>query len=207
MKRLFYLHVEPGSPLIEEVCAVTEPSAIFTKDWVAPVRMIPTLQFFPEVNELLEGEAAIREYLETIRPRPMARARLPPIKTKVEPKSKPVAPKAEAPKPVAPKAEAPKPVAPKAEAPKPVAPKAEAPKPVAPKAEAPKPVAPKAEAPKPVVPKAEAPKPVVPKAEAPKQPKMTNEEVLREVRSELTKELKKTTKKPRKTVNIQKPIT
>ena len=155
MKRLFYLHVHPGSPLIDEVRAVVEPSAIFTKDWVAPVRTVPTIQFFPEVNELIEGEDAIRQYIETLRPRPMARARLAPIKTKpVE--HKPIEHKPAEQKPIEQKEDT----------------------------------------------------TPAPEAAAPPKPQ-TNDEVLRDVRSELTKELKKASaKKPRKTgVRVQKPLT
>lgn len=38
MHRKFYLHVQPGSPLIDEVSAVVKPITIFTKDWDAPRR-------------------------------------------------------------------------------------------------------------------------------------------------------------------------
>jgi len=83
MDRKFFLHVRPNSPLIEEVKQVVEPFSIFTEGWTPPVRTIPSIQFFPETNELIEGEDAIRAWLETIKPRPMARERkeLPPIKT------------------------------------------------------------------------------------------------------------------------------
>jgi len=94
--RTFYLHVQPDSPLIEEVTSVVKPASIFTKDWEFPIRIVPTIQFFPEVNELLEGEQAIREYIASLKPRPLARERnLPQIKTKVEPVPEVVKPKTE----------------------------------------------------------------------------------------------------------------
>lgn len=137
MQRKFYLHVKPNSPLIDEVCQVAKPASIFTRDWESPIRVIPCIQFFPEINEMIEGEPAIRQYLETLKPRPMARERLAPIKTKPQPKRPPTPPKPKAPEPV-------------------------------------------------------------------EDPKPTTDEVIREVRSELTRELKKA-KKPRKSVKIQKP--
>jgi uncharacterized protein YeaO (DUF488 family) len=83
MHRKFYLHATPGSSIIDEVTKVATPASIFTRDWEDPIRVIPTIQFFPETKELIEGEDAIRAYLDTIRPRPMARERnLTPIKTK-----------------------------------------------------------------------------------------------------------------------------
>jgi hypothetical protein len=82
MHRKFYLHAKPGSSIIEEVTKVVAPISLFTRDWEDPIRVIPTIQFFPETRELIEGEDAIRAYLDTIRPRPMARERaLAPIKT------------------------------------------------------------------------------------------------------------------------------
>lgn len=88
MQRRFILHARPNSPIIERVRATAgEPIAIITKDWVEPIRIVPSIQFFPESRELIEGEEAIDVYLETLRPRPMARERVPPpppIKTRVE---------------------------------------------------------------------------------------------------------------------------
>jgi outer membrane biosynthesis protein TonB len=156
MQRKFYLHVQPGSPLIDEVSAVAKPITIFTKDWDAPIRTIPTIQFFPEINELIEGEAAIKKYLETLKPRPMARERLAPIKTKPVTKKRP---------PTPPKAKAPEP--------------------------------------KPEV--AQEPTKETKQQEPKKESKPTTDDVIREVRSELTRELNKA-KKPRKTVRIQKPV-
>lgn len=87
--RSFYLHIQSDSPLLEEITSVVKPVSIFTKDWDLPIRVIPTIQFHPEVNELIEGETAIRAYIESLKPRPLARERqatLPQIKTKVAPK-------------------------------------------------------------------------------------------------------------------------
>jgi type IV secretory pathway VirB10-like protein len=82
MHRKFYLHAHPGSSIIEEVTKVATPTSLFTRDWEDPIRVIPTIQFFPETKELIEGDVAIRAYLDTLRPRPMARERtLAPIKT------------------------------------------------------------------------------------------------------------------------------
>lgn len=90
MHRKFYLHAHPGSSIINEVTEVAPPASIFTRDWEDPIRVIPTIQFFPETKELIEGEDAIRAYLDTIRPRPMARERaLAPIKTKKDPPAPP----------------------------------------------------------------------------------------------------------------------
>jgi hypothetical protein len=90
MHRKFYLHATPGSSIIDEVTKVATPASIFTRDWEDPIRVIPTIQFFPETKELIEGEDAIRAYLDTIRPRPMARERaLAPIKTKKDPPAPP----------------------------------------------------------------------------------------------------------------------
>lgn len=90
MHRKFYLHAHPGSAIIDEVTEVAPPASIFTRDWEDPIRVIPTIQFFPETKELIEGEDAIRAYLDSIRPRPMARERnLTPIKTKEDPPAPP----------------------------------------------------------------------------------------------------------------------
>jgi len=83
MHRKFYLHANPGSSIIDEVTKVAKPNSIFTREWESPIRVIPTIQFFPETQEMIEGEDAIRAYLDSIRPRPMARERnIAPIKTK-----------------------------------------------------------------------------------------------------------------------------
>jgi len=154
MQRKFYLHAYPDSAIIDEVQAVARPTSIFTKDWDNPIRTIPTIQFFPELKELIEGEAAIRQYIETLKPRPLAseRKKIASIKTKIE-----------TPKP------------------------AEA-KPV-------KEEEPHLATTKPV----EDSKPV--KKEEPVKVEVapTNEQVIKQVRSQLTTELKKA-KKPRKTV-------
>lgn len=90
MHRKFILHVHPHAPLIDEVRSVVEPMSIIMKDWVPPVRTIPTIQFFPESRELIEGEENIRKYIESLKPRPMAQERvLPAIKTKPEPQPTP----------------------------------------------------------------------------------------------------------------------
>ncbi|MGA1563838.1 MAG: hypothetical protein ACO35C_04375 [Pontimonas sp.] len=113
MQRKFILHVQPNDPLIDEIKTVVEPMSIITKDWVAPVRTIPTIQFFPEVRELIEGEEEIRKYIEQLRPRPLATERvLPPIKTKVEKPAPPLPTIAEpeaATEPEKPEVSAPKP--------------------------------------------------------------------------------------------------
>lgn len=97
MDRQFFLHARKHSPIIDDVKRVAEPFSIFTEGWSAPVRTIPTIQFYPETNELIEGEDAIRSWLESIKPRTLARERienLPPIKTKpVQQTSIPEAPK------------------------------------------------------------------------------------------------------------------
>jgi outer membrane biosynthesis protein TonB len=184
MHRKFYLHAHPGSSIIDEVTKVATPTSLFTRDWEDPIRVIPTIQFFPETKELIEGDVAIRAYLDTLRPRPMARERtLAPIKTTPPPppppKTKEVPKTKEAPAPTT-----------KADA---RAPTKEAPK--TKEADVP---APTKEAPKTKEADAPAPK-EEPKAQ-------TNDEVLKAVRSQLTEELQKAkpkTTRKRKTINVK----